>query len=118
MKGAVPAIFELSDNRVADTFAAHAARVAGAVIVAAATADAEITGGATVDPGSRRVVLRVERGWELRHGRRRRALAPFELTGDALDAHNTVEAPNRVQPAAFTGAIVAVHLTPSCSPSP
>jgi hypothetical protein len=42
-------------------------------------------GGATVDPGSRRVVLRVERGWELRHGRRRRALAPFELTGDALE---------------------------------
>ncbi len=42
-------------------------------------------GGATVDPASRRVVLRVERGWEVRHGRRRRALAPFELTGDALE---------------------------------
>jgi alpha-N-arabinofuranosidase len=26
------------------------------------------------------------------------------LTADALDAHNTVDAPNRVQPAAFTGA--------------
>ena len=26
------------------------------------------------------------------------------LTADTLDAHNTVDAPNRVQPAAFTGA--------------
>jgi hypothetical protein len=41
--------------------------------------------GATVDPSSRRLVLRVERGWELRNGRRRRPLAPFELTGDCVD---------------------------------
>jgi hypothetical protein len=42
-------------------------------------------GGATVDPLSARTVLRVERGWELRHGRRRRPLAPCELTGSALE---------------------------------
>ena len=42
-------------------------------------------GGAVVDPVSRRAVLRVERGWELRHGRRRRPLARCELTGDVLD---------------------------------
>ena len=42
-------------------------------------------GGATVDPVSSRTVLRVERGWELRHGRRRRPLAPCELTGSALE---------------------------------
>jgi predicted Zn-dependent protease len=30
-------------------------------------------------------VLRVERGWEIRHGRRRRPLAAFELTGSALE---------------------------------
>ncbi len=42
-------------------------------------------GGATVDPLSARTVLRVERGWELRHGRRRRPLAPCELTGGALE---------------------------------
>jgi hypothetical protein len=42
-------------------------------------------GGATVDPVSSRTVLRVERGWEVRHGRRRRALAPCELTGGALE---------------------------------
>jgi hypothetical protein len=42
-------------------------------------------GGATVDPVSARTVLRVERGWELRHGRRRRPLAPCELTGSALE---------------------------------
>jgi len=41
-------------------------------------------GGATVDPVSQRTVLRVERGWEIRHGRRRRPLAPCELTGGAL----------------------------------
>jgi len=37
--------------------------------------------GATVDPVSSRAVLRVERGFEIRNGRRRRPLAPFELTG-------------------------------------
>ncbi len=42
-------------------------------------------GGATVDPLSGRIVLRVERGWELRQGRRRRPLEPFELTGGARD---------------------------------
>ena len=42
-------------------------------------------GGATVDPVSARTVLRVERGHEIRHGRRRRSLAPFELTGGALE---------------------------------
>jgi predicted Zn-dependent protease len=42
-------------------------------------------GGATVDPVSSRMVLRVERGWEIRHGRRRRPLAPCELTGGALE---------------------------------
>jgi predicted Zn-dependent protease len=30
-------------------------------------------------------VLRVERGWEIRRGKRRRPLLPFELTGDVLD---------------------------------
>ncbi len=40
--------------------------------------------GASVDPRSGRVILRVEQGWELRHGRRRRALAPFDLGGDVL----------------------------------
>jgi predicted Zn-dependent protease len=38
-----------------------------------------------VDPVSHRVVLRVERGWEIHHGRRRRPLAGFELTGRALE---------------------------------
>lgn len=42
-------------------------------------------GGATVDPVSSRTVLRVERGWEVRHGRRRRPIAPCELTGGALE---------------------------------
>jgi hypothetical protein len=42
-------------------------------------------GGATVDPVSSRTVLRVERGWEVRHGRRRRPLAPCELTGGTLE---------------------------------
>jgi predicted Zn-dependent protease len=42
-------------------------------------------GGATVDPVSSRTVLRVERGWEVRHGRRRRSLAPCELTGNVME---------------------------------
>ncbi len=42
-------------------------------------------GGAMVDPNSSRTVVRVERGWEVRHGRRRRQLAPCELTGSALE---------------------------------
>lgn len=37
--------------------------------------------GATVDPVSGRAVIRVESGWEIRHGRRRRQLARCELTG-------------------------------------
>ena len=48
-------------------------------------------GGATVDPLSGRIVLRVERGWELRQGRRRRPLEPFELTGGALDVLAHIE---------------------------
>ncbi len=40
--------------------------------------------GASVEPRSGRVILRVEEGWELRHGRRRRALAPFDLGGNVL----------------------------------
>jgi len=39
-------------------------------------------GGASVDPRSGQVILRAEQGWELRHGRRRRALAPFEVGGN------------------------------------
>ena len=41
--------------------------------------------GATVDPVSRRTVLRVERGFEIRNGRRRRPLASFELTGSVTE---------------------------------
>jgi TldD protein len=37
--------------------------------------------GAAVDPVSSRTVLRVERGFEVRNGRRRRPAGPFELTG-------------------------------------
>ncbi len=40
--------------------------------------------GATVDPASGRMVVQAEAGWELRHGRRRRPLAPFDLVGTAL----------------------------------
>jgi TldD protein len=40
---------------------------------------------ATVDPVSNRLVLRVERGWEIHHGRRRRPLGTIELTGSVLD---------------------------------
>jgi predicted Zn-dependent protease len=42
-------------------------------------------GGATVDPVSSRIVLRIEKGWEIRHGRRRRPLASCELTGSVLE---------------------------------
>lgn len=42
-------------------------------------------GGASVDPVSNRLLLRVERGWEIHQGRRRRALAPFELTGSSVE---------------------------------
>jgi hypothetical protein len=38
-------------------------------------------GGATVDPARGRVSIRVERGWEVRQGRRRRPLAPCALAG-------------------------------------
>jgi hypothetical protein len=41
--------------------------------------------GATVDPVSSRAVLRVERGHEIRNGRRRRPLGPFELTGGVIE---------------------------------
>ncbi len=41
-------------------------------------------GGATVDPLSARAVLRVEGGWEISHGRRRRPLAACELTGSVV----------------------------------
>jgi hypothetical protein len=41
--------------------------------------------GATVDPVSGRTVLRVERGCEIRNGRRRRPAAPFELTGSVTE---------------------------------
>jgi len=39
-------------------------------------------GAAMVDPAEGRVVLRIEEGWELLHGRRRRPLAPFHLVGE------------------------------------
>ncbi len=55
-------------------------------------------GAATVDPVSKRLVLHVERGWEVRHGRRRRPLAAFALTGGALE--------------------VAAHLEPSLGSDP
>jgi len=42
-------------------------------------------GRAGVDPLSGRVLVRVERGWEIWHGRRRRQLVPFELTGGSLE---------------------------------
>ena len=42
------------------------------------------TGAAAVDPTSGSVVVRIERGWELRNGRRRRELAPLHLVGSAL----------------------------------
>lgn len=73
------------------------ARVSNLVVAAGETTPGEIEaglaeglvvtrlGGATVDPISGRVVLRVERGWEIRNGRRRRPCDPFELTGGALD---------------------------------
>ncbi len=48
-------------------------------------------GGATVDPASGRLLLRVERGWEIRHGRRRRPTEPYELTGNALDVLAHIE---------------------------
>ncbi|MCK5378078.1 MAG: TldD/PmbA family protein [Acidobacteria bacterium] len=47
--------------------------------------------GASVDPRSGQVILRVEQGWEIRHGRRRRALAPFELGGDVLGILRSIE---------------------------
>jgi hypothetical protein len=50
-----------------------------------------VAGGATVDPNSGRLVMRVERGWEIRHGRRRRALAGFELTGGVLEVITGVD---------------------------
>jgi alpha-N-arabinofuranosidase len=37
-------------------------------------------------------------------GQKYTAVTGRVLAGDALDAHNSFDAPNRVQPAAFTGA--------------
>jgi hypothetical protein len=48
-------------------------------------------GGASVDPASGRVVVLVERGWEIRHGRRRRPLAPFHLVGRVLEVLASIE---------------------------
>lgn len=48
-------------------------------------------GGASVEPRSGRVILRVEEGWELRHGRRRRALAPFDLAGNVLGVLKSID---------------------------
>lgn len=48
-------------------------------------------GGATVDPLTGRLVVRVERGFEVRNGRRRRLLEPFELTGGVLDVLAHIE---------------------------
>jgi hypothetical protein len=41
--------------------------------------------GATIDPISGRTVLRVEQGFEVRHGRRHRSLDTFELTGGVTE---------------------------------
>ena len=41
-------------------------------------------GGATIDAGSGQIVLRVSEGFEIRNGRRRRALAPLLLTGHVI----------------------------------
>ncbi len=41
-------------------------------------------GGATIDASTGRVVLRVTEGFEIRNGRRRRALAPLHLTGSVI----------------------------------
>jgi TldD protein len=48
-------------------------------------------GGASVDPVSSRLLLRVESGWEVHHGRRRRPLAAFELTGSTLEVLAHIE---------------------------
>lgn len=47
--------------------------------------------GATVDPISSRTVLRVERGFEIRNGRRRFPLAPFELTGGVTEILSAID---------------------------
>jgi predicted Zn-dependent protease len=47
--------------------------------------------GASVDPLSGQVILRVGQGWEVRHGRRRRALAPFDLGGNVLGVLRSIE---------------------------
>lgn len=78
-------------------------RISNLIVAAGETAPEEIQrtlgegllvtrlGGAAVDPLSGRVVLRVERGWEIRNGRRRRPVEPFELTGGALDVLAHIE---------------------------
>jgi len=42
-------------------------------------------GGAMVDPVTLQAVIKVERGFEIRHGRRRRPLAQCELVGSVLE---------------------------------
>lgn len=75
---------------------APAPRVSNLVVEPGATAPADLeadvaeglvvtrVAGATLDPASGRMVIQAERGWELRHGRRRRPLAPFDLVGSAV----------------------------------
>jgi len=48
-------------------------------------------GGASVDPASGRVVVLVERGWEIRHGRRRRPLAQLHLAGRVMEVLAALE---------------------------
>lgn len=48
-------------------------------------------GGASVDPKAGTVALRVEQGWELRHGRRRRALGPMHLGGDLFSILQSID---------------------------
>lgn len=84
-------------GRRADWRSPPAPRLSNLVAAAGSTAPGSIEGGvgrglvvtrlsgATVDPVSSRTVLRVERGFELRNGRRRRPLGPIELTGSVTE---------------------------------
>jgi hypothetical protein len=47
--------------------------------------------GAAVDPHAGRTVIRVERGWEVVRGRRRRALGACALTGGVLEVLDRIE---------------------------
>lgn len=76
---------------------APAPRLSNLVLAAGGTAPADLErdlrhglvatrlAGATVDPLSGQAVIRLERGWEVRHGRRRRALEPTSLTGSVTE---------------------------------